>query len=153
PADAIEMLRSGKADVFGADSGLIGSIAGGYPGAKIVPGAFNTVRVAVALPKGRSSAAQAKLDEIVKEAKQTGVVQKEIKQAGPRSGVPVAPECPFWGQTGKAQKSKCFPVCPRKRTYLPILELLLPLALGERRHRCLARRRVAVRRRAVQAFI
>src|SRR5262249_10452965 len=62
PADAIEMLRSGKADVFGADSGLIDSIAGGYPGAKIVPGAFNTVRVAVALPKGRSSAAQAKLD-------------------------------------------------------------------------------------------
>ena len=92
PADAIEMLRSGKADVFGADSGLIDSIAGGYPGAKIVPGAFNTVRVAVALPKGRSSAAQAKLDEIVKEAKRTGVVQKAIEQAGLRSGVRVAPD-------------------------------------------------------------
>jgi len=92
PADAIEMLRSGKADVFGADSGLIDSIAGGYPGAKIVPGAFNTVRVAVALPKGRSSAAQVKLDEIIKEAKRTGVVQKAIKQAGLTSGVRVSPD-------------------------------------------------------------
>jgi polar amino acid transport system substrate-binding protein len=92
PADAIEMLRSGKADVFGADSGLIDSIASGYPGAKTVPGVFNTVRVAVALPKGRSPAAQAKL--IVSEAKRTGVVQKAIEQAGLRSGVRVAPDCP-----------------------------------------------------------
>jgi hypothetical protein len=92
PGDAIEMLRGGKAHVFGADSGLIDSIAGGYPGAKIVAGAFNTVRVAVALPKGRSSAAQAKLVEIVNEAKQAGVVQKAIEQAGLRNGVRVAPD-------------------------------------------------------------
>jgi len=31
-----------------------------------------------------------------------------------------------------------FPGCPRKRTYLPISELLPPPALGERRHRGLA---------------
>jgi polar amino acid transport system substrate-binding protein len=77
--------------MFGADSGLIDSIASDYPGAKIVPGAFNTVHVAVALPKGRSPAAQAKLVEIVSEAKRTGVVQKAIEQAGLRSGVRVAP--------------------------------------------------------------
>lgn len=92
PADAIEMLRGGKADVFAADSGLIDSIAGGYPGAKIVSGAFNTVRAAVALPKGRSAAAQAKLNEIVSEAKRTGVVEKAISQAGLRDGVRVAPD-------------------------------------------------------------
>jgi polar amino acid transport system substrate-binding protein len=92
PADAIEMLRSGKADVFGADSGLIDSIASGYPGAKAVPGAFHTVRIAIALPKGRSPAAQAKLAEIVSEAKRTGIVQKAIEQAGLRSGVRVAPD-------------------------------------------------------------
>src|SRR6516164_3308302 len=46
--------------------------------------------------------------------------------------------------------STCFPVCPRKRTYLPILEPLPPPALRERRHRRLARRLVvAVRRCAV----
>ena len=92
PADAVEMLRGGKADVFGADSGLIDSIVGSYPEAKVLPGVFNTVRVAVALPKGRSGAALAKLVEILAEAKRTGVVQKAIEQAGLRSGVRVALE-------------------------------------------------------------
>ena len=90
PTDAIELLRGGKADVFGADSGLIDSIAGGYPGAKIVAGAFNTVRAAVALPKGRSSATQTRIAEIVIEAKRSGVVQKAIDQAALGNGVRVA---------------------------------------------------------------
>src|SRR6516225_11257628 len=38
---------------------------------------------------------------------------------------------------------------PPKRTYLPILERLPPPALRECRHRGLARRRVAVHRRAI----
>src|SRR5262245_43522265 len=45
--------------------------------------------------------------------------------------------------------SKYFSVCPRKRTYLPILELLPPPALGDRRHRGLGRRGGAVRCGAV----
>src|SRR5215475_5245507 len=40
----------------------------------------------------------------------------------------------------RLRMNTCFPVCARKRTYLPILELLPPPALGERRHRGLARR-------------
>jgi ABC-type amino acid transport substrate-binding protein len=92
PADAVEMLRSGAADVFGADSGLIAAISGGYPEGKIVPGAFNTVRVAFALPKGRSAAAQARLGELLAEAKRTGIVQKAFEQAGLKTGVRVAPE-------------------------------------------------------------
>lgn len=90
PADAIDMLRSGTVDVFGADSGLIAAISGGYPEGKIVPGAFNTVRVAFALPKGRSAAAQKRLAELLAEAKRTGVVQKAINQAGLKMGTRVA---------------------------------------------------------------
>ena len=88
-ADAADLLRSGKADVFGADSGV------GYPasealqGAKILPGAFGTVLVAAALPKGRSPAAQALLAALVEDAKQTGVVQKAIDGKGLK-GVKVA---------------------------------------------------------------
>src|SRR5262252_773058 len=41
--------------------------------------------------------------------------------------------------------SRIFPLCPRKRTYLPILELLPPPALRERSHRGLACRLVAMR--------
>jgi len=92
PADAIELLRGGKANVFGADAGLIAAIAGGYPDAKAVPGTFSIVRAAIALPKGRSSAAEAKLLELVNEAKKTGVVQNAFEQAGLKTGVSVAPQ-------------------------------------------------------------
>src|SRR5262249_56077199 len=40
---------------------------------------------------------------------------------------------------------KFFPVRPRRRPSPPILELLPPPALGDRRHRGLARRGIAVR--------
>jgi polar amino acid transport system substrate-binding protein len=90
-ADAAEMLRSGKADVFGADSGVGYPAADALPGAKLVPGTFSTVRVAAALPKGRSGAAQAEFAKLVEEAKRTGVVQKAI-EAKNLKGVRVAPE-------------------------------------------------------------
>jgi ABC-type amino acid transport substrate-binding protein len=78
PADAAELLRSGKVDVFGADSGVGYPAAEALPGAKVVPGAFAMVRVAAALPKGRSIEAQAALAKLIDEAKQTGVIQKAI---------------------------------------------------------------------------
>jgi polar amino acid transport system substrate-binding protein len=90
-ADAAEMLRTGKADVFGADSGVGYPAAQALAGAKIVPGVFATVRVAAALPKGRSSEARAKLEDLIAEAKQTGVIQKAIDAKGLK-GVSVAPK-------------------------------------------------------------
>ena len=50
----------------------------------------------------------------------------------------------FGFRSGKLRTSKCLPICPRKRTYLPILERLPTPALRECRHRGLARRLVAV---------
>jgi polar amino acid transport system substrate-binding protein len=85
-ADAAELLRSGKANVFGADSGVGYPAAEALPGAMIVPGTFATVRVA---PKGRSAAAQAALATFIDEAKQTGAVQKAIDAKGLK-GVNVA---------------------------------------------------------------
>lgn len=87
----VEALRSGKADVWAANASNVQGVADALPGAKIVPGAFATERSTVALPKGRSSAAQAKLAEIVNEAKRTGIVQKAIEEAGLK-GVRVAPD-------------------------------------------------------------
>jgi ABC-type amino acid transport substrate-binding protein len=87
--DAAELLRSGKADVFGADSGVGYPAAEALPGAKVVPGAFAMVRVAAALPKGRSTAAHAALATLVGDAKQSGVVQKAIDAKGLK-GVNVA---------------------------------------------------------------
>jgi polar amino acid transport system substrate-binding protein len=90
-ADAAELLHSGKAVVFGADSGVAYPAAEALPGAKIVPGTLAMVRVAAALPKGRSSAAQTALATLVDEAKQSGVVQKAI-DAKRLKGVNVAPK-------------------------------------------------------------
>ncbi len=89
-SDEIEALRSGKTNVWASNATIAEAIAAGLPGAKIIPGAFNKERSSVLLPKGRSSAAQGRLVEIVNEAKKTGIVQKAIDQAGLR-GVQVAP--------------------------------------------------------------
>jgi polar amino acid transport system substrate-binding protein len=68
-ADAAALLCSGKANVFGADSGVGYRAAEALAGAKIVPGTFGMVLVAAALPKGRSLAAQVLLATLVDEAK------------------------------------------------------------------------------------
>jgi hypothetical protein len=67
-ADAAEMLRAGKADVFGADSGVGYPAVEALPGSRLVPGVFGTVRVAAALPKGLPTDVRAKLDELIAEA-------------------------------------------------------------------------------------
>ena len=88
-ADAAELLRSGRADVFAADSGVGYPAAEALTGAKVVPGAFAMVRVAAALPRGRSAAMKTALATIVDEAIQGGVVQKAIDAKGLK-GVNVA---------------------------------------------------------------
>jgi polar amino acid transport system substrate-binding protein len=88
--DAAELLHSGKSDVFGTDAGVGYPVADRLSGSTIVPGTFNVVRVAVALPKGRSSEAQAKIAEIVSEVKRIGIVEGAIEAAG-LNGVHVAP--------------------------------------------------------------
>jgi polar amino acid transport system substrate-binding protein len=80
--DVAELLKSGKAEVFGADSVLIHQVAQALAGAKIVSGEFNAVRIAAAVPKDRSALARDMLAEIVAEAKRAGVIQKAIEQQG-----------------------------------------------------------------------
>jgi hypothetical protein len=62
------------------------------PEAKIVPGILHTVRVALTLPKGRSSKALTSIESIIKDAKRTGAIQKAFEQAGLKNGIRVAPE-------------------------------------------------------------
>jgi len=87
---SIEALRTGQVDVWAASASNIEQAAKRLPGAKIVPGAFTSDRTMLILPKGRSSAAQAKVVEVVNEAKKAGVVQKALEQTGVK-GVRAAP--------------------------------------------------------------
>ena len=90
-ASVLDVLRSGKADVYATLSENASVIAERLPGAKIIPGVFNTVGFAVAMPKGRSSAAQTRLAQIVNDAKAAGIVQKAIERSDLK-GVRVAPD-------------------------------------------------------------
>lgn len=88
--NAVAALRDGAVDVWAANPVTSQAIAVALPGAAVVPGAWTIGRYAVALPKGRSATAQARLAEIVDEAKRSGVVQAAIDRAGFK-GVRVAP--------------------------------------------------------------
>jgi polar amino acid transport system substrate-binding protein len=87
---SVEALSTRQVDVWAASASNIQEVAKQVSGAKIVPGAFTNDRTMVILPKGRSSAAQAKVVEIINEAKKTGIVQKAIDQTGVK-GVRAAP--------------------------------------------------------------
>jgi polar amino acid transport system substrate-binding protein len=79
-SDAVEALRDGKVDAYGSNGEFVYAIAAKLPGAKIVPGAFTTVHMAVLVPKGRSVAAVDRLSEIVKAAIATGIPQQAIER-------------------------------------------------------------------------
>jgi polar amino acid transport system substrate-binding protein len=88
--DSTAGLRSGQVDVWAASASNIEAVAKRVSGAKIVPGAFTNEATMVILPKGKSAAAQAKIVEIVKEAKKTGLVRNALEQTGIK-GVRAAP--------------------------------------------------------------
>lgn len=79
----IELLRTGKADVYATGSGNVQAMAQRMPEATIV-GVFSTVTFSVAARKGLSAAAQGKLTALVNEAKAAGIVEQGLAQAGAR---------------------------------------------------------------------
>ena len=89
-AAAVDLLRTGKADMFATSTEVALIVAERLPGAKILAGTFTTVDFAVAMPKGRPAAAQEKITQLVNEAKAAGVVQKAIETSNLK-GVRVAP--------------------------------------------------------------
>ena len=90
-AIAIDLLRSGEADLFATSNEVALIIADRLAGAKVIPGVFTTVEFAVAMPKGRSSAVQDRITQLVKQAKSADIVKRAIENAGLR-GVRVAPD-------------------------------------------------------------
>ena len=87
----IEALRSGQVDVWATNASNVQELADRLPGAKLVPGRFNSEPIMMILPKGVSSATHAGLVEIVNEAKRSGIVSKAIERLGVK-GVRAAPE-------------------------------------------------------------
>lgn len=90
-AGGADELRTGKVDVWATSASNVPRLLDRVPGAKMLPGAFTSERQGVFLPKGKSSAAQKRVAEIITEAKKAGIVQKTIKQLN-LVGVRAAPD-------------------------------------------------------------
>lgn len=88
-ADAIELIRSGKADALAMGRESLGGIRAALPGSRILEGGFLNSAAAVAVPKNRP-AALAYASEFIEEAKASGVVRRTFDAMGLKSSV-VAP--------------------------------------------------------------
>ena len=78
---ARDALATGKADVYGENLHLAHRIADALPGAKVLPGRFNVVQMAIGVRK-RGAAALPGVDELVNRIRANGTVEKAIAEAG-----------------------------------------------------------------------
>jgi len=80
---AREALAAGKADVYGENLHLAHRIANALPGARVLPGRFNVVQMAIGVRK-RAASALPTIDELVNGMRSDGTVEKAIAEAGLR---------------------------------------------------------------------
>lgn len=80
--DALEVLRSAKADVYGSNGPFVFAIAASLQDATVVPGAFTSVAMAVSVPSDRSAEARSRVFELVDEAIAGGVPARSIAAYG-----------------------------------------------------------------------
>jgi polar amino acid transport system substrate-binding protein len=80
---ARDALATGKADVYGENLHLAHRIADALPGARVLPGQFNVVQMAIGVRK-RAADALPMIDAFVSKARTDGTVQKAINEAGLR---------------------------------------------------------------------
>ena len=80
---AREALATGKADVYGENLHLAHRLADALPGARVLPGRFNVVQMAIGVRKRAASALPA-IDELINGMRSDGTIQKAIAAAGLR---------------------------------------------------------------------
>lgn len=80
---AREALATGRADVYGENLHLAHRIADALPGARVLPGRFDVVEMAIGVRK-RAAAALPTVDEFITGIRSDGIVQKAIAEAGLR---------------------------------------------------------------------
>jgi polar amino acid transport system substrate-binding protein len=87
---AIELLKSGQADVLAGLKPNMYALSARLPGSRVLDGRPGTEEQAMAIPKGRGPAALAYARRFIEDAKATGLVQQAIDRARLR-GVVVPP--------------------------------------------------------------
>jgi polar amino acid transport system substrate-binding protein len=80
---ARDALATNRADVYGENLHLAHRVADALPGARVLPGRFNVVQMAIGVRK-RASAALPTIDAFVNKIRSDGTIQKAIDEAGLR---------------------------------------------------------------------
>ena len=88
-----DLLRTGQADAIALSRESLAQIAARLPGSRLVPGAFLSSFVAVAVPKNKPTAL-AYVSAFAEEAKASGLVRRSLDSVGMQSSV-VAPPGPL----------------------------------------------------------
>jgi polar amino acid transport system substrate-binding protein len=88
-ASVLEMVKSGKVDVFAANKANLFEMSDQLPGSKVLDGRFAAQQIAMAIPKGRDSG-MSDARKFIEDAKSKGLVKAAIERAGLRGAV-VAP--------------------------------------------------------------
>jgi polar amino acid transport system substrate-binding protein len=88
-AEAVAMMRDGKADAFALSRDSLPTYLNQVPGSRITDGAFQQIGIAIAVAKG-NQAGLAAVTSFMNEAKRNGVVRKALDGAG-YSDIAVAP--------------------------------------------------------------
>ncbi|MGH2426709.1 MAG: ABC transporter substrate-binding protein [bacterium] len=87
---ALELMRSGRADVMGSIKPILFELSNQLPGSRVLDGRPGTDPHAMAMPKGRGDLGVAYARQFIEDAKRYGLVKAAIERAGLR-GVIVAP--------------------------------------------------------------
>jgi len=89
PEDAIEILRTGKADALAMGRESLAGVQTSLPGSRLLEGGFLNSTTAVAVPKNRP-AALVYVSEFIEETKASGLVRRSLDAVG-LTGSVVAP--------------------------------------------------------------
>lgn len=88
--EAVELIRTGKADALALSRNTLRGLAQKLPGTRILDGHFHATSTAVAVPKNRP-AALAYVSAFVEEAKASGFVRRAFDEVGLKDAVVAAP--------------------------------------------------------------
>jgi polar amino acid transport system substrate-binding protein len=82
PQRAIEMMRAGEADAFSHVAPMLSTVQGKLPGARILPGSYFDVPVAIGVAIGRPPAVAECARTYSDDVRRSGFVQQAIDRAG-----------------------------------------------------------------------
>ena len=81
PQRAIDMLKAGEADAFSHVAPMLAAVQGDLPGARLLPGSYFNVPIAIGVAKGRRRAVADFARTFAEHAKDSGLAAADPSRA------------------------------------------------------------------------